>query len=796
MKRNLSSVLNGKAFIMRTALLVGVMTSCAWSAEPSRPAVPVLEWRSIGHGGGGYHQVLVAAPNKPERMYLCIDVGGIYRSDDGGLHWSPIYAGLRYHAHHAQRVIRLAVSHQDADLFYTVTLSAGLWKSRDGGQTYSRVGDMTSTGGKGGRQIVVINPKNHDEVVFFASGRFHRTSDGGKTLQMLPNPGELKKISAVAAQFTADGKQLHLWIGRETELLHSTDLGQSWKPCRMDGWPGGVGYTGEDFTGRFLWNSRDKSTGQPVLLMYSAKNKGVAYRSNDFGRTWQPLPMPMEDKKPYYAHPERFDNSAIWVDPEDADRLAINAWPQVGFVTQDGGKTWIPSRSLEEHKSRYMDAMNRNMYANAYTFPLGVKDRIYARTMFSLYRSDDGGRRFYVISQRRLGKHHFSSTGEDGVYANLMTTDPSTGHLYLADDDVGVARSEDGGRSWHSLRYPVTEESESDHPGGLAGKETWNVGGLAGLVIDSSRNPTDIYAWITEATLMPNELEYFNRAVSGKPRRRHGIYVSHDQGRHFRFHSRYAGFPYLWRGLTGSFVLDPHSPKETRTFYLTVASGIFRSTDGGRNWKCLNEQIGKSLGLTFNGYHDIEAWRKRDAFFAMVRVDPHAANTVYATTILRAGRSGSRLPSILRSIDGGKTWTPIKSPVTSCWAFEISPHHPGMLYAADRDTGVFVSRDSGKTWNKQTDLSHVTNIVPSRRNSRLLYIASDAGYRWQPRAGVFRSTDAGKSWRDITGNLPHLRIMFLGEDRAKPGWLYVGTRGGGAFMGFDSTISGNDESIR
>jgi len=38
--------------------------------------------------------------------------------------------------------------------------------------------------------------------------------------------------------------------------------------------------------------------------------------------------------------------------------------------------------------------------------------------------------------------------------------------------------------------------------------------------------------------------------------------------------------------------------------------------------------------------------------------------------------------------------------------------------------------------------------------------------------------------------------MFLGEDLTKPGWLYIGTRGGGAFMGFDSTISGKVEKVR
>ena len=67
----------------------------------------------------------------------------------------------------------------------------------------------------------------------------------------------------------------------------------------------------------------------------------------------------------------------------------------------------------------------------------------------------------------------------------------------------------------------------------------------------------------------------------------------------------------------------------------------------------------------------------------------------------------------------------------------------------------------------------------------MVYVASDVGYRLHPKAGVFRTGDGGRTWQDITGNLPHLRIMTLAEHPHRPRWLFVGTRGGGAFMAYD-----------
>jgi len=192
------------------------------------------------------------------------------------------------------------------------------------------------------------------------------------------------------------------------------------------------------------------------------------------------------------------------------------------------------------------------------------------------------------------------------------------------------------------------------------------------------------------------------------------------------------------------------------------------------------------LDVSLDDYRDVAAWKDRSSLFGLIRVDPHMKDHVYVTTVRRPGKPGTSLPAILMSNDGGDTWASLQSPVRSCWVLEGSPHKPNWLYAADRDTGVYFSKNGGRTWQQRFGLTHVTCIVPSRGDPDVVYVAADAGYRRQPKAGVFRTANDGRTWQDLTGNLPHLRIMFLLEDPLERGRLYVGTRGGGAFTAADS----------
>ncbi len=479
------------------------------SEKESGMGYPVLDWQYFGSGGGGAFQFVAAAPTQPNRVYCGIDVGGIYRSDDGGIHWYPIYAGLRYTGGNpAQRVFSIAVSHQNPDVFYIWTGYGGLWKTTDGGFSYEQVGKQEIPGElRNMPQMVEINPKRDQDCMAFATGHFNRTTDGGKTLQAIPNPGNAdKKISAAAVFYPTEGGEPILWLGDET-FHRSIDGGKSWQKCSMTGWPGGPGHTfGASFYGRILWTSEDSVSGKPVLFMLSQNDKGGLYRSGDLGETWQKAPVPMEGDKTYYGREKLFPHSALWMDPDDADHFGISSWPEEGHVTQDGGKTWVHSTVCPDQPGRYIESGGAtNIQNDGYVFVSKKKERVFVRTQFSLFRSDDGGKIFYCLEHRRLGKHHYQSAGVDAQFVGAIVVDPSNGFRYIQDDDVGIARSEDFGRTFHTLRYVVTEDKESDS--GFAGEGTFNGHSGCNIIVDGGYQPSRLYTWFSTLVPLPNEIE-------------------------------------------------------------------------------------------------------------------------------------------------------------------------------------------------------------------------------------------------------------------------------------------------
>jgi photosystem II stability/assembly factor-like uncharacterized protein len=484
----------------------------------------------------------------------------------------------------------------------------------------------------------------------------------------------------------------------------------------------------------------------------------IAYISLDLGDHWAKVP-----NSPPVAAP-----ASLWVDPYDSARMAVNTHPQVGFITADGGQTgWVPSVASIEQSRRAEQAGMIEMHA----YEFGRDHVIWGREGYSLYRSEDDGQRFKVCSQIRLGTQHYSSTGCEATFANWVAVDPA-GRVFHSDQDCGLALSDDQMQSWHCLRYAVNEGNQSDHPS-MRGKSVWNTDSTAGMIFDQGYT----YAWITGRTIMQSELERFeyiwNADVVGSTlKERHNIYRSTD-GELFEFWSYYNAFPWQWNSLSGNLIMDPVSPQAARTFYLAVPSGIWKSTDGAKRWTEVSPPRKGALPAYTNRYN----WNRQPSLFAHVRIDPTESKRLFATTVKRVNppvTSTSALSAIYVSQDRALSWKTVVSPIRSCWALEIAAN--GWVWAADRDSGLYLSRDSGGTWEHKLSLAFITSIVPL---GDAVYVASDAGYRTMPDAGVYRSSSNGATWEEITHDLPHLRIMSMSTDGQR---IFVGTRGAGAFV--------------
>jgi photosystem II stability/assembly factor-like uncharacterized protein len=172
--------------------------------------------------------------------------------------------------------------------------------------------------------------------------------------------------------------------------------------------------------------------------------------------------------------------------------------------------------------------------------------------------------------------------------------------------------------------------------------------------------------------------------------------------------------------------LTVDSQKPSTVYAGTSGGGVFKSTDGGRNWTAANS------GLTAL---DVR----------ILAIDPQDTTTLYAGT--HNSSSG-----VFRSTDGGASWSAVSSGLPEfpgVLALAIDPQNPSTLYAGTQFNGVFKSTDWGASWTAinfglptgpySQPLVGVTALVIDPRNTSTVFA-------WVGGNGVFKSTDGGASW--------------------------------------------------
>lgn len=195
---------------------------------------------------------------------------------------------------------------------------------------------------------------------------------------------------------------------------------------------------------------------------------------------------------------------------------------------------------------------------------------------------------------------------------------------------------------------------------------------------------------------------------------------------------------------------------------------LYKSTDGGINWEWARNGINLS---------DPTNWS------TPVIMDPNNSQTLYYGT-----------NRIYRTTNGAASWNSISSKLTTSTSglgtittIAVSPINSRIIYAGTDDSNVWVSPDSGTSWQKiSNELPErwVTRVVPDPSEESKVYV-SFSGLKWNdPQPHIFKSYNMGMTWNDISSNLPDIPINALAVDNNKPGQLYIGTDVG-AFVSYN-----------
>jgi photosystem II stability/assembly factor-like uncharacterized protein len=251
----------------------------------------------------------------------------------------------------------------------------------------------------------------------------------------------------------------------------------------------------------------------------------------------------------------------------------------------------------------------------------------------------------------------------------------------------------------------------------------------------------------------------------------------------------------------GRVVAVAGDPRDPMTFYFgACAGGVWKSVDGGTTWRNVSD-----------GYF-------RTAAVGAIAVAPSDPNVVYAGTGEATIRGNvSHGDGVYKSEDGGRTWRNVGlRDSRHIGRIVVDPRDPERVYVAafghawgpNRERGVFRTRDGGRTWEHvlfKSERAGCHDISLDPNNPRILFAAIWQAQRYPhalwsggPDSGLWRSTDGGDTWEDITRR-PGLPRGVLGKigvavcpARSGRVWALVEAEDGALFRSDD----GGDSWIR
>ncbi len=699
-----------------------------------------LTYRYVGSVGNRTIAV-VGPPGDPNTYYVGSASGGIFKTTDGGVHWTPIFDGQP-----VSSVGALALAPSDPNVVWAgtgesftrshISLGWGVYKSTDAGATWTKMGlDHT-----GRIARVIVHPTNPDLVYVCALGHaygpqqergVYRTMDGGKTWERVLFADENTGCSdlamdpsnprvLLAGTWTVE---IHTW-GRESGgpnsgLWKSTDGGSTWRRLRGNGLP-------------------PKNVGK-VAVAIAPTNPNHVYALIETG-----------DGVPLRGEPQ--DNGELW-------------------TSLDGGDTWMLT-------SYDRNLAGRTQYYSRVVVSTDNENEAYFLSA-AFNKSIDGGRTTVSLpfGQNAGGDNHD------------MWIDPVNANRMIVANDQGIAISTTRGQTWNRIQFPNGQwyhiqtdtripyyvyGNRQDGPS-FRGPSNPRTGGGGGGGFGGA--PIGRGEW-TEvgggesgwATPDPTDPDIVWSTASGRGAAG-GIVVRYDlrtkQFRHVE----------IWPdNVTGSpaeivkyrFVWDAPlhlSPHDHNKVY-AGSQFVHVTTDGGNSWQII------SPDLTLND---------RTKMGPSGGLTPDNIGVEYAGVIFRIAESplkagliwaGSNDGLVHLTQDGGQHWTNVTANIPNLppWG-TISSITPSRYDTAtayltvdyhqvnNRDPFAYQTRDYGRTWKmivggipkSPLSYAHVIKEDPVRRG--LLYLGTENA--------LYTSFDDGDSWIPLQTTLPHAPVYWI-----------------------------------
>jgi photosystem II stability/assembly factor-like uncharacterized protein len=663
-----------------------------------------LRWRLIGPPRGGRTLAVAGVHGQPEVFYFGSVGGGVWKTNDAGRTWKPIFDSQPIASIGAIAVAPsdsnvIYVGSGEADMRSSISHGNGMYKSTDGGKKWTHIGLEDS------RQIgrIIVDPRDSNRVFVAALGHAYgpnqergifRSKDGGKSWQKVLfhdentgaidvefEPGNSKMILAALWQTRRPPWSIYApSYGAGSGLYRSSDGGDHWERVTGQGLPSeGLGRIGIAFA---------PSNPRRIYLIVDAKEGGL-YRSDDDGQSWQRV---SNDRRVW----ERgWYFGEVSVDPKDPDTVYL---PNTAtYQSHDGGKTFKVLKG----------APGGDDYHELWIDPDEPRRMVLS--------SDQG-----TIVTRNGGETWSSWYNQPTAQFYHVVTDNQFPYwVYGAQQDSGAAATPSRSR-YRSLNSHDWRPMEA--------------GGENGYIAPDPLNPGVVFGGTVERQDFGDEQVQQMPPTLAHP----GKYRS------------------TW---TLPLVSSPTNP---HVLYFG-SQVLFRTADGGSSWQVISpdltrEDPGVPPNLDTATAADAPKGKRHGVIYTI------GPSFVQAGEIWAGTDDGQ----IQLTQDEGKTWGKVTPPELTPWSkvthIEASHFDAGTAFAAvdrhrldDYQPYLYRTRDFGKTWQR------VSNVIPE--GSFLNCVREDPFRRGLVYActekGVYVSFNDGEDWQSLQLNLPVTSVRDL-----------------------------------
>ena len=645
-----------------------------------------LEYRLVGPFRGGRSAAVTGIPGEPNLFYFGAAGGGVWKTLDGGRTWSNISDG-----YFGGSIGAVEVAKSDPNVIYVgggektlrgnVSSGYGIWKTEDAGKTW------TSAGLKNSRHVprIRIHPTDHNTIYAAVLGDIYKpTQDRG--------------------------------------IYKSTDGGKTWqKKLFVNNQSGAVDLTFDPNNPRIMYASTWRAQRTPYSLS-SGGDGSALWKSTDSGETWN------EISKNEGFPKDTLGIIGVTVSPKNSERVwAVVENKEKGglYRSDDGGKKWTQVNS--ERKLRQRAWYYTRVYADSED-----EDVVYVLNV-NYHKSTDGGKSFNTFNAPH-GDHH-----------DLWIA-PENGKRMIIGDDGGAQISYDGGETWSTYYnqptaqfYRVTTDNafpyriyvaQQDNStirikhrsdGRSIDEDDWEptAGGESAHIAVDPLNNDIVYG---------GSYDGFLTRVNHDKNTVRGINVWPDnpmghgaEGMKYRFQWN---FPIIF---------SRHNPKKLYTF----SNHVHVSENEGQSWKLLSGDL--------------------------TRNDP-----------AKLVSSGGPITQDNTSVEYYCT----------IFAANESPLKEGLLWVGSDDGLIHVSKDGGANWDNVTpenmpEWNMINSIEPSAFDEGTCYVAATRYKLGDFQPYLYKTTDYGQTWKKITNGINNEHFTrVVREDPKRMGLLYAGTETG------------------